>query len=967
MISKENAKTKVKSIVDEFLTYSKEEINKKSEFQIQAEFIDPLFEALGWDMRKDAEREERVLKGRADYILKIGNQNKLVIEAKKTSVRLEEKEGRQAVSYAHHKNIKFAVLTNFKQIRIYHALSNIKNIDKNLLKDDKGYLRFDCQDLIEQFDRLWLLSRESFEKEEIDKLLKNVDKKLIKPIDEAILTDLLYYREWLSKDLKSKRNYLEDNQIDEIVQILIDRLIFMRSVEDRGLEGKDFLLTIIDSVQKRFTDKNLWALLKDQFKRFDETYNSKLFAEGLLEKEGAFADDVLIKTIKGLYYGTQDYQERYLFDEIPVDLLGSIYEQYLGVVLRGTEKRVKLDLVSGKRKKMGIYYTPFYIVDYIIKNTIGEYCKEKSLDKILDIKIVDPACGSGSFLIDAFQELCNIVEERLKKGEKPKKWDSFNSYSKRLSIGQKATILINCIYGVDLDEKAVELTQLNLLLKILEEETRETRKKLLPNMKDNIKNGNSLISDSSFDKAFNWNAQFPEVFKDGGFDIVVGNPPYIRIQTLDKKEVSYFNQIYKTPEKNYDIYVLFIEKGYDLLKEKGMLGYILPNKFFNADYGKGIRNFLIEKKAIRKILDFKDYQVFENATTYTCLLFLSKKENRDVVYCTPQDNKKLETGILDEESLSCSNQEQPKSDLTWSLSDKTTSEIFNKLNKIEIKLGDVCSKLFVGLQTSADPIYIVKIIKEEKSFYEILCRKTNKIYKIEKEIVKPILMGKDILRWSINWRNLGLIFPYKIECGKAYLIEEKSFKDKYPNAWKYFLDNKKILDLRESGRWKNRHNWHAFVYEKNLTSFSQPKILTQVLSNSNKFTLDNDGEYYFVGGGNAGGYGIILIDEYKDKYEVILGLLNSSVLEFYLKNISTVFRGGYYSYAKRFIERFPIKLPSEVQAKRVKELVERIIRFYKEGKSEQDIRNVDYEIDQEVYKLYSLTKEEIKIIEENLK
>src|SRR3989344_1560510 len=152
----------------------------------------------------------------------------------------------------------------------------------------------------------------------------------------------------------------------------------MRSVEDGGLEEEDFLLKKVDSVQKGTTDKNLWNLLLIQFKIFDKEYNSKLFSEGILEKEGFFDNKILVKVIRGLYYGTQDHQERYRFDDLPVDLLGSIYEQYLGVVLRGTEKRVKLDLVSGKRKKMGIYYTPSYIVDYIVKNTIGGYVKNKS-------------------------------------------------------------------------------------------------------------------------------------------------------------------------------------------------------------------------------------------------------------------------------------------------------------------------------------------------------------------------------------------------------------------------------------------------------------------------------------------------------------------------------------------------------------------------------------------------------------
>ena len=162
-MDKEIAKQEVAKLVSKFSSISKSELDEMPEEQIKFRFIEPLFEALGWE-REDIFKEKRILKGRADYILKIGNQDKLVIEAKKTNVRLSEDEGKQAVSYAHHKNIKFSVLTNFKQIRVYHALSNIKNIDKNLLKDNKGYLWIDCENFVEQFDRLWLLSRESFEK-----------------------------------------------------------------------------------------------------------------------------------------------------------------------------------------------------------------------------------------------------------------------------------------------------------------------------------------------------------------------------------------------------------------------------------------------------------------------------------------------------------------------------------------------------------------------------------------------------------------------------------------------------------------------------------------------------------------------------------------------------------------------------------------------------------------------------------
>src|SRR3989338_9727439 len=380
-MERELAKNKLKELVEQFQSASKNRdyVNEQNEEWVKWNYIEPLLEILGWK-RGDIEKEYRVLKGRADYILKIGNDEVLVIEAKKVGATLTEDEGRQGVSYAYHRKVKFAVVTNFKEIRVYHALNNIKQIDQNLIKFESGGLfRLNFEQFLENFDKLMLLSKESFEKRGIIKLLPNKIEKASKPIDESILDDLLYFRDWLSKDLKKTRMNLTKEQIDEIVQILIDRLIFMRSVEDRGLESANFLLGLVDDVRLGRTDKTLWSSLKEQFKTFDKSYNSKLFAEGLLEEEGFFDEQTLIKVIRGLYFGTKEQQARYMFDEIPGDLLGNIYEQYLGTILQGTEKRVKLEEESGKRKKMGIYYTPSYIVDYIVRNTVGEYIKNKRI------------------------------------------------------------------------------------------------------------------------------------------------------------------------------------------------------------------------------------------------------------------------------------------------------------------------------------------------------------------------------------------------------------------------------------------------------------------------------------------------------------------------------------------------------------------------------------------------------------
>ena len=928
MITKEEAKQKIQKLVEKFKSYSKKEVDSMPEEKIKNWFIEPLFEALGWS-RYDMSKEERILKGRADYLLRIGNQDKLVIEAKKTSVGLNEEEGKQAVSYAYHKNIKFAVLTNFSRIRVYHALSHTKYIDNNLLKDNKDYLRFNCEDFIKDFDRLWFLSRESFEKEEINSLLKNVDKKLIKPIDKSILTDLLQFREWLSKDLKSKRMQLEDSQIDEVVQILIDRLIFMRSVEDRGLEGKDFLLTIIDSVQKRTTDKNLWALLKDQFKRFDNTYNSKLFAEGLLEKEGAFADDVLIKTIKGLYYGTQHHQERYMFDEIPVDLLGSIYEQYLGVVLRGTEKRVKLDLQSGKRKKMGIYYTPSYIVDYIVKNTIGEYCKNKSLDEILNIKVVDPACGSGSFLIRAFQELINIVEDKLKKGEKSKKWVGFNSYNEKLSIGQKATILLNCIYGVDLDEKAVELAQLNLLLKILEEETRETRKKILPNMKNNIKCGNSLISDSRFDKAFNWNAQFPDVFRDGGFDVVVGNPPYVKARDSKDKISRKFiekSKKFKSLYKMWDLYIPFIERGTQILKEGGVLSMIIPDTLGVADYTKKLVEILIKNFSVYQIDFFPKIEIFEGVGIRNKIIFL--KKSKEIKKC-----KQILHNNLGEDFVELDKIENDDKNIF-----KLNKSKINFTFEETIPLKELCYVSY-GARFNSDK-------KDPKKF-----QKKDLISDAQdKNHTNIYTEGKYLNRYFINKE---LFVEWGTErCPKR--LVRKTFPQLYPPDKLLMSRQKGVSTLSKKGHICDNTIILGVPYIslKGIKNNSIKKYLTNL-------NLDRDN-----------------VEKNSEKFNLkyLLGIINSKFVSYFLRSRM---RGKIDIYPDDWKE-IPIKIPSKLQEQKIVGLVEQMLelqkKLHKEKVSgnvkeqlEQKIKNVDYEIDEEVYKLYGLDKDEIKIVEESLK
>jgi len=891
-MNKETAKQEVEKIVKKFLTIPKKELDDMPEEQIKFRFIEPLFEALGWE-KEDIFKEKRILKGRADYILKIGNQEVLVIEAKKTNVSLMEEEGRQAVSYAYHRKIKFAVLTNFKYIRVYHALANIKGIDKNLLKKDGAYFRLEFSEFVDKFELLWLLSKESFEKGEIVKLLSAKDERANKSIDESILDDLLKFRDLLSKDLKKLRMHLSEPQIDEIVQILIDRLIFMRSVEDRGLEEKDFLLKLVKDYEQGITEKRIWETLKIRFKIFDKEYNSKLFLEGLLEKEGFFDDSTLIKVIKGLYFGTKDSQERYMFDIIPGDLLGNIYEQYLGTILQGTEKRVKLTGESGKRKKMGIYYTPAYIVDYIVKNTVGEYIKDKEIDEILKVRIVDPACGSGSFLTRAFQELCNAIEERLKKGEKGKDI-SFNFYKERLSLIQKSAILQRCIYGVDLDEKAVELAQLNLLLKLLEDETPETRRRILPLMRENVKCGNSLIDDADVsDRAFNWKAQFKDVFSEGGFDIVIGNPPYGA--ELPEKDRGILESKFKLG--NTDTACLFMALAVELLKKGGINGFIIPKPFVYSSNWKGIR-----EKLLLGIIEIVDCgKVWREVKLEQVVYFYYKNI----------DEKAYRSCVRSQQEIKC----------IGNINKETFKEfgfLLNGISDKELKLGR-------------------KIKSAGTSLNDFVINQRGAIYQ------KEVTDNKSDLK-VLGGAQIGRYLTHQDI--KGY-ISKKIASDK-----KAYIKDNSILVQRLVAHIEN-----PIDHIKITASLSKNLKVSEFIIVDTINQLQNKG---------------------KVSSEYLIAIINSKLTNWYAyrfifgKAIRTM------QFDNPVTERLIIPKVSPSQEKKIISLVNQMIELQKKyhddktsgnekERLKQQVDNIDYEIDEEVYKLYGITEEEKKIIGESLR
>jgi len=443
------------------------------------------------------------------------------------------------------------------------------------------------------------------------------------------------------------------------------------------------------------------------------------------------------------------------------------------------------------------------------------------------------------------------------------------------------------------------------------------------------------------------------------------------------------NDHYQAATGNYDIYTLFVERGLKLLRPGGVFGMILPNKFMQARYGKGLRKLLSDAKAVWKVVNFEDAQVFEEATTYTCLLFLQKAPSSKVLYIPAGEYLKEHAdrpNLTEVEALAFPAEPKRLTAAPWVFVSKRESELMDRLAAAGPTLGEIAERLFVGLQTSADQVYILekKAVLPGK-LIKVYSKAQGKEYELESDLLKPVLKGAlGIRRYQLDHENRYVLFPYQSIEGRMQLVPEEIFMARYPRAWRYLLDNREALEGRERG--KMRHSgWYGYVYPKNLTLFDQPKLLTPSIAKRASFAYDCKGEYYFVGsgGGGGGGYGIILKPtDLSPLY--VLGLLNSHLLDFYLKTTSSPFRHGWYAYNKQYIEQLPIRRIDfdNPEEKKVHDdlvaLVERMLKLNKRLREtvgrereelERRIERTDREIDELVYRLYGLTEEEIAVVE----
>lgn len=900
-----------------------------NETTLRLQFVDPFFELLGWDVYnrqglaesyKDVVHEDSIKVGdltkAPDYSFRVGPARKFFLETKKPSVNIKDDENPafQLRRYGWSAELPLSILTDFEEFAVYDTTVEPKPGDKASVAR-LFYCRFDEYE--KHFEFIYnTFSKEAVLKGRFDEYAKSdTKKKGTSDLDQKFLTSIEKWREKLAKNI-ALRNELDVYGLNFAVQVTIDRILFLRITEDRGIDEYGRLLKLTEN-------KDIYKNLQTIFDDADDKYNSGLFhfktettrstEPDRLTPSLAIDDKVLKEIIRELYYPLSPYE----FSVITADLLGSVYEQFLGKVIRITGKSAKVETKEEVQKAGGVYYTPKYIVEYIVDTTLGEFLKKKTPKQVAGkvkghkpVRVLDMACGSGSFLISAYQYLLNWYKDWYIKHDPEKHRNEVYRGEKGeyyLTINKKKEILTTHIYGVDIDSQAVEVTKLNLLLKVLEGESKQTveadkklfNERALPDLGSNIKAGNSLVgadiySQGSFDftdeekhriNIFDWQVAFNDIFSgdDPGFDVIIGNPPYVRQEILGNIFKDYAKTHYKTYAGTADLYVYFIEKSFELLNKKGLYSIIVANKWLRANYGAALRNFLSSKR-IFELIDFGDLPVFEKATTYPVIIrakngqpqaFKAVKQHEDLLQNKSQillkKTVKKQSYAVPLESLSDGN---------WSLNSEAEFALIQKLKKNSVPLGEyVDGKIYRGVVSGYDVAFRI----DEKVKKDILKKSPN-----DDELIRPYLEGKDVQK-------------YKKPVIKKYIIFTRHGLDinKYPAIKEHLLQYKKRLTPKPNdykGDWEGRaagnYKWFELQTPVNYyKEFSKPKIIYLKFQVKPQFTMDFDGSVI-----NSANW-MIVAEDYS-----LLGILNSKLGWFLISNFCTKIKNGYqliYDYLKQ--------------------------------------------------------------------
>lgn len=947
---KEAALASLTELVEAFRQNEEDYLSQAyNETQARTDFISPLLEAFGWDVSNQQRQPLRLrevieeptveigeegLSKRPDYELRLARQRKLFVEAKKPSVPIQHDRASafQVRRYGYSGSLPISILTNFCHLAIYDCTPRPNMNDTAHVARIAQYT---YHEYVDAFDDLWpLLARDSVYSGQFDRILDvGGTRKGSKQFDDLFLSQVRRWRTYLARDIYAQCPRLTSEELTYAVQLFLCRIIFLRICEDRDIE-KYQTLQSLDS-------ENTFDALMLELRRADAFYDSGIFR--LLDDEPLgirISDDVLKDIVQELYYP----QSPYTFSVVETEVLGQIYEQFLGEQIHLSDSGPQIVPKPETAAAGGVVPTPQYIVDAIAQRALLPALKDKTQQDLIGFTIADICCGSGTFLLTAYDALLDHYRQLQAQEPIPAPLSSpahgFSEQQVPLTFAEKRKVLTDHIRGVDLDPNAVDVSRFSLLLKLIENETRESladyviehNEQALPSLDDTIRAGNSLVSYEEWAEtvgdmqgriftAINplaWQDEFPKEMDRGGFDVILGNPPYMRIQnmaTYSPDEVTHYKHSrshYTTAQSdNFDKYALFVERSINLLRPYGRLGTIVPHKFMTIHSGRALRNFLSRDRLLESIVHFGAKPVFgQHTRNYTCILICDLRGRSHLAFEQVRDLEEWRynrPGVTTEISAADIGSD------AWRFADSEVTELIDRVQcTCPERLGGVAD-IFVGMQTSADGIYIFESSDFDSDSVTLHWNGEN--WPIERAILRPCLSDVTLCPYSRPEANAWMIFPYEIiserQRPRARLFQPDELADRFPICWAYLSARRSELEDRHiSGGRADECQWYQFGRSQSLTKFDGPAIVLPILSLEARYSYD-DSNIAVTGGGNGPYYLIRPRPDAAVSNFYLLAILNHPLSEAIVRTQTSVFRGGYYSHGKQFIQGIPIPIPSE--------------------------------------------------------
>lgn len=895
-----------------------------NETQVRNEFLDPLFEVLGWDIRnmsgkKTNEREvllEESLKADAathskkpDYTFRLFGERKFFLEAKKPCVDIstDDNPAKQVRRYGYTANLKISVLSNFEDLYIYDTSYKVEDGDTLVKARIKAYHYTDYENVAEEL--LELVGKESVYTGHFEEVWDDIELNVVhQSVDSLFLEQINQWRLMLGQQILSCDPDLEIDYLGDIVQSYINKILFLRVCEDRNIETYQRLLTI--------ADHNSHKELVAKFKEADNKYNSGLFEELISEDVIGNISSSFWMIIRQLYFPESPYS----FTVLSSDILGRIYEIFLAEKLAVVDGELKI-VKKPENAERDIVTTPNFVVREILHQTAAEIIQGKTANEINNLKCADIACGSGAFLLELYQLLYDSLVDYYFENDRSKLVQtSIDTY--KLPYEMKRNLLVNCIYGVDKDFNAVEACKFGLLLKLLEDEDVNSLSSfhpILPDLSNNIFYGNSLLStaDVPADDAFEIN---PFDFGDRTFDLIVGNPPYMKtedIKAFTPKEKSLYEKgnRYMSAYKQYDKYFLFIERALNLLKPDGYLGYVVPNKFMKVGAAKELRNFIANNAYLKTMISFGAHQVFADKSTYTCIIVLEKNKHENFKYSEVSDFIGWRVRNVNAYKF-CDRPSVTINADTWILCTDEHLPLLNAVTAHTKPLGDIVGDdyIFNGIQTSANKIYVFVPISETRTTYTFKAFDGNE-YEVEKAVTKPYFktaQGADAMSTYRTFKpNARVFFPYKKDNdGHLQLIPLTTIQRRYPLFYTFLMAAKPELDKASRDiqpKPTTADEWYRYGRHQSLEACEvEEKMIVGVLAQTDKYAIDNNGT--LVSSGGTAGYCLVSIPS-DSQYSIyyIQAILGSIQGEWLASLYGEIFRGGYIARGTKVLKQIPIR------------------------------------------------------------